>query len=646
MTLAWAAPLVLLVGTLLLSAVHQSVAGEFLRTHVDEFGLQGTRLQLAFLLALLAGLGGLCLVMLGNPRGRLVHDCDAIPRTPKVVAAFLAVCVLPLLHSDEWFVLGFVTTLLVTMAGARGLGSSVGLVMTRARTVALVSLWTLVGAYVWIFFVVPLRDGPVTILSPTAVSSHYAMTVLPGFDAASGHLMERSNYGLLMPVLIAFALKILTLTVHAGGGLLVSVGAYQLVALALLLATTFLLDRTSFAWTSALIILLTPSLSLLRLETPNQLGIRYIPFIVGILLLVSVSRATRGPGDAIALAMASGVLLVLSPEIGFAVSCGYGWYLVLIGYRRDRPVRSIVSAVGRFAIPALLMYGLLASFAARGIYAESPDGQLSFAALFASGYGGIVTEWNTQAALVMLFASAALVRSATDVVSGCAARSDVLRGAMAAMMLGWLPYYVNRMAAANLWFEFVLLVLLWAPTLRGAMGRFSRGEDPEALPYGVLAVALIGGLVASNVVTGGLEIAAVRSRADNCRPIDQLVARSCLPSRDAEAVRGHLGLISGIQDRSDYLVLSHYPAEVRLLGFNRDFPWYEPFGEVARPVDQEQVVSWIDGRGPRYLLVEDPSSELSRSLPQRTTHQRNLVAQLRHYRFRRSAAGWLIYERN
>ena len=110
-------------------------------------------------------------------------------------------------------------------------------------------------------------------------------------------------------------------------------------------------------------------------------------------------------------------------------------------------------------------------------------------------------------------------------------------------------------------------------------------------------------------------------------------------------MKNHLDYLAGLPDKQDYLVLTHLPAAVRMLGFNESLPWYEPFGEVLRPADLDALVTYIDDRGPRHVVVEDPRTVQSQQLPNIVEHQQAIIERLGNYVFEKAEEGWLVYGR-
>ena len=85
-----------------------------------------------------------------------------------------------------------------------------------------------------------------------------------------------------------------------------------------------------------------------------------------------------------------------------------------------------------------------------------------------------------------------------------------------------------------------------------------------------------------------------------------------------------------------FIVISHPATEVRHLGYNEGFPWYEPFGEVSRIKDLEMFADWINRLGPRYLVFDNPASALSVAVPNRRDHMLAIIEKATTYRLARS----------
>jgi hypothetical protein len=474
--------------------------------------------------------------------------------------------------------------------------------------------------------------------------------VLPGFDLTCCQqtgTVESARYGMAMPLLSTVSLKVLQGFGRGPADLLSTVRVYQIVALALILVGLRLLSRRRFFWLAGIAIILTaPYLALSAESRPNLVGIRYVPFLVGLIVLILLSRHGPRRTDLPVAAAMSGLLLVGSPEAGLAMTVGFGAFLVVDGYRPTQPFRSLIRRALPFGTATLAVYVVVAFLAGRLIDPQSGISGLSNVALFAaSGYGGVVQPWLPVAALVILFASLGVISTILKARQGRATRTDALQCAIGAIMLAWLPYYVNRPYDSNLWFELVLLLFLWAPQLMRLDVRSLSTRIGSVAPYAWLSTAFLTGVLVSTTPTIASAVSAMSEQTASCDPPAVIVLGRCLTSPDADQVQSQLAYLSGLSSKDDYLVLTDLPSQVRIMGFNEGVPWYDFFGDVPRTQDLQSMRAWIDSHGPRYLLVDDPASEMAVELPNLTEHQKQIVQGLHNYRLLRTDSGWQVYKR-
>ncbi|MGB5694277.1 MAG: hypothetical protein WBM46_01365, partial [Polyangiales bacterium] len=515
-----------------------------------------------------------------------------------------------------------------------------------ARLVLVVAAGYLVGFVIAPFFVpVPVKD-PAHLVE---LHSHYAMTVMPGVDFAETGSIERSNYGISTVWLTAIPFKLLPgLTGGHEASLIFVVRLYQVVAMALIGWSIYLLNRKHWPWIIALALLLTPTLDTFgeALWYPNQAGIRYTPFLIGIIILIRQARAAKT--STAVLGLAGGTIAVLSPACGIAVAAGFGTYLALMNMKPARPIGSALTTLGLFLVVLVCSFALLSTLSLRFFYATPTTSPLEFLRLFSSGYGGLVSKLDVFAGLLVFFGAHALIRGAWWAERGKLKPLWAYQSAVGAMILVWLPYYMNRMSPLNLWFETVLLILLFAPSVPGYPSDALGTRDRFKVFYVATAFALLAGLGAASVGTLFHDAYDyVRLARAGCigspSPIPGLCPQDPAVAEESATILHSLGRI---ERKGDYLVLSHLSSGVRLRGFDEAFPWYEPFGEVARTRDLRMMTAWIDRSGPPHLIIDNPSSMLSASVPNRTRHMADIVKGLTQYKQVGSDPRWLYFERD
>ncbi len=460
--------------------------------------------------------------------------------------------------------------------------------------------------------------------------------MLPGYDMiccqTTGNV-SRANYGIGMPILTAAILRAQEYFGASVGNLQLAVRIGDLLLVALILLGLRLLNRRHFWWLTAVVLIGLPALALNSDTRPNLVGLRYVPFMVGTVVLIVLSRRTAKPIDVLTAALTSGLAVAISPETGIALALGFVAFLIITWYRPCSPLASLTKILMAFTVltgASLLGGMLLARIVVKG---SASSGSFDSVSNFITGFGGYSVGWDPVLAIVVLGAALAIVRATYRARGGLASAMDAYQCGIGVTMLAWLIYYVNRQTDTNIWFEFVLLVLLWAQPVERLGLRVLSWPIGSVAPYSWIAVALIGGLLLSGIGGTVRALGAIPNEPRNCDPPYALIESRCLASPDAMTVKSHLEFLAGLSNKGDFLVLTHLPTAVRILGFNESFPWYEPFGEVLRPEDLDTLVSYIDQHGPPYLIVEDPKTVQSQQLRNVVEHQSTVLRRLDRYTF-------------
>lgn len=264
--------------------------------------------------------------------------------------------------------------------------------------------------FIWPFFTPLIATSGARLAS---FDSHYAMTVLPGFDFVCCNefgVVERSNYGLSMFLLTAMVHKIAVTLGVQDPTLVLSVRVYQVTTALLLVFAIYLLNRKHFILISAVALAITPSLNTFgeAVYHPNQAGIRYIPFLAGIIVMALESR--RRVPRTFLLSTISALLFIANLETGFAVFSGFLVFLILSKYDPNHPYSTIIKELLLFFTSVILIFFITFELFAKGLYRNSSTDLFSFVELFASGYGGLVSKPSVFATIVAFFAVTAVIR--------------------------------------------------------------------------------------------------------------------------------------------------------------------------------------------------------------------------------------------
>ena len=626
--------------------VNQPIDQAFLSSHINEFGIQSSKLQLISYVGLIGVLGIVCLFMLLNTK--YIYFSKKPEFSSIYIAIALSLFGVPFIFGEfsKWFVAGFFSAGLMILLALK---FSNCLFRKRKHLFPLFFVLTLI--YVAFYFVAPIFM-PLIVMSGAhfaGVESHYAMTVLPGFDfvcCEESGVVERSNYGVSMFMLAALTYKITSLLGALDNPLIASVRGFQIIAAGLLILAVYLLNKRHFLFISMIALAVTASLNTLGAAVyfPNQSGIRYIPFLVGIILMALEIR--RENPRILFLSMVVAILLIMSPETGIALFCGYIVSLVLIKYKPASPYKTVFKTCGLFLVLTMFFFVFLFLFLVPMLYRGTKADLFSFLELFSSGYGGLVSRPSVFAIFVVFFAVIAIVRGVLRAREGNITNVDAFQAGIGMMMLVWLSYYFNRMAEWNLWFQAVLVLLLFAPRINFSSLRMLSRKFQFDSVYLWLAVSLMGALVFSSAGRNLYDsLNYYRFVKSSCNDSLHVVKGFCFAGSDGPEISKQVTFLKNLPGRGDYLIISYMPTQVRLMGFNEGFPWYDLFGEIQRDEDLNLVIKWIETKGPRYIATDDPFSAISVQMPNRSQHLQHIVNSLQSYEKINNDSGWIIYER-
>lgn len=632
----------------ILKRVDQPAEHSILPSVVAEFGISSTKhliVGYAILFALFSSYL-LCLV-LSQPRapvaGNKPHRSSAW-----LILVSIWLLLIPLGNYTLWSNWSFAISI-IALPFFRGLRLG-----ERTYASGMIRLTVCVAAlYVFLAFLLPFLT-PVLILnaeSLVASSSHYAMLLLPGFDmvcCAETGLAEHSEYGLSIMLLTAIGYQAMQgVAGTPEETILFVLKFYQLAAAGLLVYTARLLNRKYYYLIAALALLASTSLAASgnSIYFPNQSGIRFLPLLVGIAALAF--QAANAQSQPVALGLVSGAIFALSPECGIVILAGYVVYLGLTKFDPSEPFSSTLGSFGLYFGSAAAASGVIVFFAERLFFRQASTDPSSLLALFTSGSMGLVNDMSILAPLLTFFGCSALVRGAILARMGNISPVSAYQAAIGAMILVWLAYYLNRMHDWNLWLQAVLLICLFAPKIRPSILRFYRRKLDLSKFYVATATALVIGLLfqsAHRFAIGDMRHFAGLAQ-EGCLEKLALFQKYCHLSPQTAEIVAQLSALDGLS-RFDNLVVSLLPAQVRFMGFNEGFPWYEPFSETRTLRDMEKMTRWINAHGPRYIVMDNPISSVAAAMPNRREHMRMIELRLTAYRRIRTVPGWIFYQRS
>jgi hypothetical protein len=228
--------------------------------------------------------------------------------------------------------------------------------------------------------------------------------------------------------------------------------------------------------------------------------------------------------------------------------------------------------------------------------------------LFLYGYGGLTEAPNTIACIIFFIATFIIISNIQYIKKNGGTQTIAYQISIAVMIVCWLPYYVNRMDFWNLWFQVILLLYLLA-----SLFNTSEFKSKEyRLIYAISLIFIFGLLFTS--------IADLKSQAQSfaynkdlkCDEKLSSYPQYCFEPTIGKKLAPYLDFLSKIENKEDYLVFSSYPSLIHLLGFNKNLPWYDFFSEVPRASDLKMVTDYFNQNPIKYIMVDDPFSELNK----------------------------------
>lgn len=317
------------------------------------------------------------------------------------------------------------------------------------------------------------------------VDQHMAGAFMPAELLARGKLLFQGNapeYGLLPTVLLGLWGAVVR-PVSMGTLLALSQVSQALMLGLVLLAAWARLSglppRARWVGMTFVALLSVPFLTTAHPAVlyPNQSGLRFLMLPLAVLVAQRLDRMRPVPGSLLAGATAA-LALLHNPETGVAATIGLGTAWLLVTPRRQGAWRALLAGLVGFAlVPLMLALAYRAAFPAWPLPSAETLGLIG---KFAAGYGGLRLAWRPLPVALALLAALVFAAALRAMLRRDAPRPNPGSAAIAAMLLAWFPYWVNRPADWNLWSHIVLGALLLAPWFARQMTR----------PRGVLSAAL------------------------------------------------------------------------------------------------------------------------------------------------------------
>jgi hypothetical protein len=612
--------------------------------HVQELHMVDTTRQHRAHLVLMALAGATVLALAVSRRARAsVQRLDDFlrPRAPSwrwETAASLAIITLSCLPKPRWPVIALAGTLAMLIA-ARRRGQTRWFGIALGLALAGFALMVQVPGLLLPIDLAQVPNG--------LAEAHYGAVVSTGDRLARGLRLFSSfspNYGLLEPQILG--------GLEQPHGLWTFLAHFRMIQWTQV-AFSILAFLCYWKWSGKRILptalVMIPILSLaytrqFSIFFPNQSGWRFCGLPAGMLILISMRG--RGLRSAAWLGLGLGGLLMFNPETGIALAFGYALFL-FPEYLASR-TGGKVALTAAFALSAVLI-PLISAIAFKITFGyfplPSPSSEVALVK-FAGGYGGLKLYFGIAWIVMLVHAVIELVRSAASIRS--LTRRRRIRMSLAATILVWYAYFINRPHEWNLWtvyflYGFFVVDLLRTPIL----SRYVRVARSFRLAAGLAVILMFTMNNAPGVANAAMEnIHAVRHRHEvqaSLESSSRMLSGVWMPRWYADLTEQRAALVAS---RAAAGPVTYFTGNVYLTpiltGAFSNLPVSDPY-ESYSAGDFERLAHWIESHHIRELLFDDPATAVIGSSERQHYFGRLKARLARTYRLLERRDGWEIW---
>lgn len=291
---------------------------------------------------------------------------------------------------------------------------------------------------------------------------------------------------------------------------------------------------------------------------------------------------------------------------------------------------------------------LMQYFIVNPLMNKSTESIFNFLLIFggASGYGGMSDKISINALMFFFVATFILTRTVFQLKNKKLTVDTIWQASIAVILLVWLYYYINRMAEWNLWFHWVLLVLLLSPylTYGNLLKMISNKFDKKTkMLFCCISLFLAGQTAYSARLTMESTLKSYKLAYVGCDESNFFGVFYVDNFNDSRLKNQFNELLKF--EREKTTVLSAFSTNIRLLGFNEEFPWNTTM-DIIYKKDLSLIPKWLDDFGTEFIIIDAPSSTTAQ-VSQKHLEQTNLMLQqLTSYQKVTQTNDWVVYERN
>jgi hypothetical protein len=626
---------------LLLDNPHKSENATF-DYYVDRYGLQSSLYQLIVFIVYLCSLGVCALLLASNKKFRPTTTNFARYDKSNSVMLITGLCLLAIFafffaeYSRE-FRSGLILTLaivFVTKNFAWGQKLSVKIV----KYVIIISFLSFFGAYLILpFFTPPIFDSN----SFYFISNEHYSVLLPGFDLFCCGKINNSYYGLGNAFLVAITLQIIDfLPISQDYLLFFVVRIFQVVAIFLIFLAARLINRGNFLIVGALTALLTSKLNTAGsgVYYPNQSGLRITWFLVGIIILIQLSK--KQSRSLFFYALICSILITLNFDTGLMITAGMITLFVIKDSVQTQRVSKLFFSL--FSILASIIFLTIISTTITKYFLNGYTSPLIV--LFGQqSTNGQINRLNISAVFFIFFGTIYFLHGFNANLQNGSKTVKQLQSALAAVLLFSLFYYFSRMSSGNLWFQVIPFMLMISPFLNKRIFQMNHSHSKNIAILSILTFGFVGGLVFTNAFrlyqdTYYSYLALYRS---NCNVKISIFQTLCNTDEDPVVIANYIGEARELSRNTDSIVLSILPTTAKTAGFNQHLPWDE-FSPVSK-TDLKLWKDWFEMNKPQFLLIDNPKSNISLERPNEVNFNRTMLDYLPDYHFAGRSYYWEKY---
>lgn len=626
---------------LLLDNPHKSDYATF-KYYVDRYGLQSSLYQLIVFTVYLCSLGVCALLLASNKKLWPTTTIYARYDKSNSVILVTGLCLLAIFafffaeYSRE-FRSGFILTLAIVFV-TKNFAWVQKLSMEMVNYVIVLGFLIFFGAYLIIpFFTPPIFDSNSFYLIS---NEHYAV-LLPGFDLFCCGKINNSFYGLGNAFLVAITLQIIDfLPISQDYLLFFVVRIFQIVAIFLIFLAARLINKRNFLIVGALTALLTSTLNTAGsgVYYPNQSGLRITWFLVGIIILIQLSK--KQSRSTFFYASICSILITLNFDTGLMTTVGMITLFVLKDSAQTQKVLKLFFSLLSILASIIFLTIILTTIAKYFLNGYTSPltvllGQLSM--------NSQINRLNISAVFFIFFGTVYFLHGFNANLQNGSKTVKQLQSALAAVLLFSLFYYFSRMSSGNLWFQVIPFMLMISPSLNKRIFQMNHSHSKNIAILSILTFGFVGGLVFTNAFrlyqdTYYSYLALYRS---NCNVKISIFQTLCNTDEDPVVIANYVGEAQELSRNTDSIVLSILPTTIKTAGFNQYLPWdqFHPNNKT----DLKLWKDWFEINKPQFLLIDNPKSNISSERPNEVNFNRTMLDYLPDYHLTGRSYYWEKY---